>query len=89
MGGAAAGGGAGAPIAGKKRVREEAPLPRGGRKFPAAAVQKKRRVDDLSTWASYKETEKYTLRISELESQVAELSSICAQQKNFLSKLGF
>ncbi len=48
---------------------------------------KKRRLDGLVTWSSVKETEEFTLKISELESQVIKLMDICKRQKELISRL--
>ncbi len=49
--------------------------------------RKKRRLDGLVTWSSVKETEEFTLKISELESQVTKLMDICKQQKELIARL--
>ncbi len=48
---------------------------------------KKRRLDGLVTWSSVKETEEFTLKISELESQVTKLMDICKRQKEHIARL--
>ena len=49
--------------------------------------RKKRRLDGLVTWSSAKELEEFTLKISELESQVTKLMDICKQQKELIARL--
>ncbi len=49
--------------------------------------RKKRRLDGLVTWSSVKETEEFTLKISELESQVTKLMDICNKQKELIARL--
>ena len=49
--------------------------------------KKKRRTDDLTTWAAAKEAEEFTLKISILESQVKSLSDICRRQKEIITRL--
>ncbi len=49
--------------------------------------KKKRRLNGLVTWSSVKETEEFTLKISELESQVTKLMDICNKQKELIARL--
>jgi hypothetical protein len=49
--------------------------------------KKKKRLNGLVTWSSVKETEEFTLKISELESQIVSLMDICNKQKELITRL--
>ncbi len=49
--------------------------------------RKKKRDNNLLTWSSIKEMEEFTLKISELESQVVSLMEICKRQKELITRL--
>jgi hypothetical protein len=67
----------------KRKVREEDDSIRGESDQP----RKKKRDSNLLTWSSIKEMEEFTLKISELESQVSSLMEICKRQKELITRL--
>ncbi len=83
---AAAGAAAEEKVSGKKRKARE-PEDDSMEESVDRPRNKKRRLDGLVTWSSVKETEEFTLKISELESQVTKLMDICKRQKEHIARL--